>query len=667
MMFLYKNLAIPVLASTIFTPLCFAQSTPASSENNKSDKQPAIERILVTGELEDDPTRVSSDPKKPRLPLPAYDGAGFLKTIPGFSIGRKGGAGGDPTLRGLGGSRLSIVDDGQHVYGTCGGRMDPPTAYIYPEAYDNITVIKGPQTVKYGPVGSAGTVLFEKDRQRFEEADTEGRASVTGGSFDRQDYLVELKAGNSDHYIDMDINQSSSDHYQDGDGNSVQSSYDRQNYNFALGWTPSDETVVELAYGRSSGEAEYADRANKAREINNENLTLLVQHDFDGELLQSIEFQAYTNENDHIMDQFDQGVNSGSNVRRGTQGAHLWADLSLHSNLMVTLGLDYMDSKHKGRKIDPSVDNGLDDLLSKPFNDNMHYQNSGLFVEAELQLSRGKLLAGARLDHWQTELLVAQEGSRTDDLFSGYTRYELSSGNSQYFAGVGHAQRMPDYWEIMKADANNISNKAFDLAPEKTSQLDIGWLYEGKIDISSSLFYGVISDYILIDANSSKTSAYNVDATVYGGELAATFPINDYWSSQTSISYSHGDNDTAGTPLGQIPPLEGRLTLDYQYNQWSAGLLWRLVAAQDRVAIGEGNISGQDLAASSGFGTLSINASWKHQDSILLSLGVENLFDITYAEHISRSGAGNDIPGSSPMFQVNEPGRTAWAKLDYTF
>ena len=326
-----------------------------------------------------------------------------------------------------------------------------------------------------------------------------------------------------------------------------------------------------------------------------------------------------------------------------------------------------MDSTHDGRSINPAVDNGLDDLLNKPFKDNMRYQTSGLFIESTYELSRGQLLAGARYDHWKTELMVAQKGERSDDLFSGYGRYELSTGNSQYYAGIGHAQRIPDYWEIMKADANNPSQKAFDLAPEKTTQLDIGWIYEADIAISTSLFYGEIRDYILIDANTEKTSAYNIDATIYGGEVAATIPLTEHFSTQTSVSYSHGDNDTAGTPLGQIPPLEGRITLDYQYNQWSAGLLWRIVAAQDRVAIGEGNISGQDLAESSGFGTLSFNASWKHNDALLVSFGIENLFDITYAEHISRSGAGNDIPGSEPTFQVNEPGRTAWVKVDYTF
>ena len=65
----------------------------------------------------------------------------MLKSIPGFSVIRKGGTDGDPVFRGMSGSRLGILLDGQEIHGGCGGRMDPPTAYIYPESYDRVTVL----------------------------------------------------------------------------------------------------------------------------------------------------------------------------------------------------------------------------------------------------------------------------------------------------------------------------------------------------------------------------------------------------------------------------------------------------------------------------------------------------------------------------------------------
>jgi len=57
------------------------------------------EEIVVAGARMNEPLTVVTDPKAPRQPLPAHDGADYLKTIPGFSVIRKGGTDGDPVFR----------------------------------------------------------------------------------------------------------------------------------------------------------------------------------------------------------------------------------------------------------------------------------------------------------------------------------------------------------------------------------------------------------------------------------------------------------------------------------------------------------------------------------------------------------------------------------------
>jgi iron complex outermembrane receptor protein len=44
-----------------------------------------------------------------------------------------------------------------------------------------------------------------------------------------------------------------------------------------------------------------------------------------------------------------------------------------------------------------------------------------------------------------------------------------------------------------------------------------------------------------------------------------------------------------------------------------------------------------------------------------VTAGIDNLFDRTYAEHLSRSGAA--VAGFEQTTRVNEPGRTIWLKL----
>ena len=49
------------------------------------------QELVVTGARMLEPLRIVADPKLPRQPLPAHDGADFLKTVPGFNVIRKGG------------------------------------------------------------------------------------------------------------------------------------------------------------------------------------------------------------------------------------------------------------------------------------------------------------------------------------------------------------------------------------------------------------------------------------------------------------------------------------------------------------------------------------------------------------------------------------------------
>ena len=61
---------------------------------------PALEdEIVVTAARMQSPLEVVTDPRLPRQPLPAHDGADYLKTVAGLSVIRKGGTDGDPLFR----------------------------------------------------------------------------------------------------------------------------------------------------------------------------------------------------------------------------------------------------------------------------------------------------------------------------------------------------------------------------------------------------------------------------------------------------------------------------------------------------------------------------------------------------------------------------------------
>ena len=201
-----------------------------------------------------------TDPKAPRQPVPAHDGADYLKTIPGFAVIRKGGTDGDPVLRGMAGSRLNLLLDGEQILGGCGARMDPPTAYVFPETFDRITVIKGPQTVLYGPGNSAGAVLFERDTSA---SPSPARASrqPPGRQLRPQRRGRRRARGTPEFYVAGRRHPFPLGDYADGDGQRVHSALhplERQR-------APCVDAGRRHAPGadrrRSDGEAAYADRS----------------------------------------------------------------------------------------------------------------------------------------------------------------------------------------------------------------------------------------------------------------------------------------------------------------------------------------------------------------------------------------------------------------------
>jgi iron complex outermembrane receptor protein len=636
-----------------------------------NQNQTILEDVVVTAAQMTTPTTIELDPKVPRQPLPAHDGADFLKTVPGFSVMRKAGADGEPNFRGMGGSRVNILADDQNIFGGCGQRMDAPTAYIFPEIYDKVTVIKGPQTVLYPGHGSAATVRFEKEQKTYDKPGYDVHASGLVGSFGRHDEVVDANLGNKDFFATFTGSNSKSDNYKDGNGNEVHSKYHRYSASSSVGVTPDNNKRFELSAGRSDGYAAYADRTLDGTKFLRENIAGKGQIKNISDLVEKINFQISRNSIFHTMSSAMRSANpSGMDVSHETNAARVTADLALRPSTKAKVGADYSQSTHSGNM-----------SLGAPLTDDSEFKNVSLFAEVTEQLSKNnKLIAGYRGESWE----VADKRSGGASTTSGQTRKEFTNSafarveraldsipNSTAFVGFGRSERMPDYWELISNKQNSSGASALmSTKTEKTNQLDLGLLHKsGPFDLSASAFYNKINDFILVDARNgyaysthhgATPSSRNIDAHTYGAEITSGYALSNVVRVNSSIAYVKGKNETDGLPLAQLAPLEGRLSLAYDDKKYSYGALLRLVAAKDQVAVGQGNISGQDVAKSGGFGIFSLNAGYKPNKKTLIAAGVDNVFDKAYAEFISRAGA--NVGGYIQTTRVNEPGRTAWLK-----
>ena len=665
---------------------CYSGSVQAEQEVQQ------LAPVVLTAQKANDANGliVRADPKQPIQPVPATDGADYLQSIAGFSSIKNGGTNGDVTFRGMFGSRIKILTDGTENLGACPARMDAPTSYIQPESFDRITVTKGPQTVQYANTGSAATVIFERQKPKLsDEKKYQGQASALMGSYGRIDQNIEAIVGDEQKYMRLNTGRSESNSYQDGDGNTVPSAWERWNADLALGWTPDADTWVELTGGKSDGEALYAGRDMDGSKFARESLGLRFEKKNLTDVIKKVEGQVNYSYNDHVMDNFrlrtppmmemDHGGHkmkmpnpSEMQVTRRTLNSRL-AVTSEWDKLSLITGIDSQQNHHAGSMTSM--------MMNMPLSTNMKFNSYGAFGELAYQFNdHYKLVSGARIDHVKIDAIKLND-DRKETLPSAFIRLENQhpEHDAKTYIGLGYVERVPDYWELFSTAHGNsgMSKPTFnDLDTEKTLQLDLGYQHQhGAFKSWASAYAGLINDYILMSYHNHATGhghgssfsagAKNVDATIAGAEAGIGYDFTDALQSDVSLAYAWGENSDSNDPLPQIAPLEGRFNLRYVQDKYTLGLLWRVVAKQDRISLNQGNIVGYDMAESKSFNTLALNASYNLVDDVNLAIGVDNVLDKTYTEHLNKAGSSGF--GFASTEQFNNIGRNYWARISMKF
>ena len=652
----------------LILPIALAVSQAWADTDPTPEETVTLSPVTVTGTQQEKANRVTFNPKAALQPLPAGDGADLLQSVPNMSIIRKGGSSGDPLFRGLGGSRLSVNADDQFIYGGCGMRMDPPTAYIHPNSFDKVVVTKGPQTVTQGMGLVSGSVQFIRKDPDFTEKPYNINATLTAGSNDRLDGSLEAEFGGKYGYVRTNISHNKADDYKDGDGNRIHSNFKRDSQMLQLGVTPTENTTIAGTYERSRAKVAYADRMMDGSKFDRDAWNIRFTQRNLTPWFSELELRYGKSEIDHVMDTYSlrtiysagKQIKNANNPKRNTDTGRLKATFDW-DKLNLQTGLDYLDDVHVARH-----ERGGDGYSHKPYMPNQSFKQWGIFTEASWQQTDNqRWVAGLRHDqvkaHYDTARVTDPVLKHQKfNLNSGFLRWERNTDNGlKYYAGFGIAERAPDYWERLRSE-----NKA--IRAEQNRQIDAGVIWKRpNLHASVSVFGSNIKDFIMMERQGMMNfNVRNINASRFGGEAEVKWTFAPNWEVGTSLAYTHGKNRTDGKPLAQTPPLEWNNTLAFDNGKFSAGALWRVVAKQNRYSKGQGNIVGQDIGASSGFGVLSLNAGWKFSKYATLQGGVDNVFNKTYAEFVSRGG---DPSAGTQTMRVNEPGRTAWLRLQAKF
>ncbi|WP_413206282.1 TonB-dependent receptor domain-containing protein [Rhodospirillum sp. A1_3_36] len=652
-------------------------STPSSSTSSIGANDPDTGPILETGDL--------------------------LRNLPGVTASRAGGHGFEPVIRGQQQNQLTVIDNGSQIFGACPGRMDPPTTLARPGDYDQITVIRGYQTVTNGPGASGGTILLEKrlppmDRPFSGSAwagfESNGLGSSTGFT---------ANAVHEGYFASGEGSWTRAENYEDGDGRDVRSAFKQVGGGLTLGRVANDGSFLEANISKSAIRDALFNGMMDSPKTDTFSGRVRAKYVVDDATLKLVEGNFYGNDVDHLMDNYSlrdvTGMYMKTDAHSRTFGGKLSASLDLFG-ASTEVGVDGRTNKRSAQSyMGMMAPSPLIRTYSWP---DISITELGLFGETTIPVTENtRLITGARMDFVYTTAGAADSlpgaaiaGARrtANSLYSAYygetygDRVELNLGGLARLehdlsngitlnAGLSRSVRTADATE--RGIASGFGSTARvgnpDIHPEKHHQVDIGasWKNARGDNAFIASYVNLVDDYILADHARGEYGVlrsdgaliyHNTTALLTGIEAGVNHRVFDDWLVSADLAWTFGQDLKTNRPLDQIPPLTMGLGATYDGGGWTLGGKVRGALTQNRVDTNSLTGTGQDVRKTPGWVTLDLHGTITEFDPVEISFGATNLLDATYSNHLNKAATfePNDI-------QVNEPGRSFYLKATVRF
>lgn len=611
-------------------------------------------------------------------------------SVPSIDMNRRSGIANDIYIRGQKRDNISVDVDGTKVCGACVNRMDPPISHIVTNQIEEVEVIEGPYDVENFGTLSGGVKITTKEPTK----ELQGEVNFGLGSWGYKKIGANVSGGTDRVRALLSFSHESSDQYEDGDGNTIAEQIDQaildgvapaatayqtqykdieaytkksvmskiyiktlEDQELRLSYTGNRSD--DVLYGNSKMDAAYDDSNIYSIEYNIDNLTNIYKN---------LNIQYYYSDVDHPMDtKFRQSgaVNYMTNHLKTTmQGVKLKNSFDIDSYKLL-VGIDSSKRTWEGEKYRTNVASGVVTPMGVSLT-HTQTDNRALFAKLERSFGDLNIQTGVRYDSTEITPDDATKHSNDYNAFSAniIATYSLDSQNS-IFLGFGSAARVPDARELYPVVDYITGNQ--ELKQTKNREIDLGYeaLYD-NFTFKAKTFYSMLEDYIYLKKTGAATYTFeNIDATVYGAELSATYFIADNISLDAGASYKRGKKESSPTQpdrdLADMAPLRGNIAVNYEYMNNSMATLemqasdrWDTIDSQS----GEQELSGWSI----------YNAKIKHEidKHAEISVGVNNIFDKTYAQNNTYVDLILLSSGGTTML-MNEPGRYFYTNLTFKF
>ncbi|WP_456374435.1 TonB-dependent receptor [Thiolapillus sp.] len=662
----------------------YAAGVAAEQEQNKDETEEMPEMVVEGTRLDD----IAGKEVK------SADLADALsKKVSSVSLVRRSGIANDIILRGQKKDNINILIDGGKIYGACPNRMDPPTSHILTNNIEAVEITEGPYDVEnFGTLSGAVKITT-----REPEEGLQGEVSLNVGSWNYRKGAATLSGGTDRVRAMASISTEISDQYEDGDGNDFAEQI--ENYDPASKGRYQQRYRDREAYEKSTfmgklyvdvtenQELKFSYTANRSDDVLYPSSPMDALYDdsdiFDveyvisglGDWSRELSFHYYSSQVEHPMStryRLSSGPNSVNEkihyLETEMQGGKIKNSWDLRDGTAMTLGLDFSRRNWDGVFHGKGMASMIDGFISI---DDVDTDNAAVFLEVEKNIANLNLKLGARYDDTSIEPAGNMQPSNDYSFFSAYAfgTYGLQQG-MKLFGGIGRSARVPDARELYlwmpMMGGMMIGNP--DLDQVTNTEIDLGLeLHSGNLYLKPKVFYSWLGDFIIYNNSKMMKRFDNVDATIYGFSIDGSYNFTDQLYLDFGLAYQRGEKDQAqpgqtDTDLPEIPPLKGTLSLNWNYMEDS--LARAEVVASDSWTRYDADNGEQELDS---WAVLNLKVEHALTKHINLVLGVDNVFDETYAVSNTYKDLTLLDAGGGDVILMNEPGRYFYLKAAYKF
>lgn len=622
------------------------------------------------------------------------DTARVLKDVPGANLNSNGLITGIAQYRGMYGDRIAIDIDESGIVSGGPNAMDTPLSYLSPMLTEELVVDRGIASVSRAPESIGGYIGTRLARGDFAE-DEFGIAGTLGARYsnngDVSTSVGRLTFANASHRVSLLAELDNGNSVDTPEGEMRPSELQRERYDLSYGYSSTDSEFLLYAGRLDTEDAGTPALPMDIRYIKTDLFGLQWSRSLTETM--SIEGRYAYNDVEHLMDNFGlrqapPAMQQRQNLAegKGTQfSVALLYELSLFD---LRVGVDGVLADHDAVITNPNMAmfrvsnfNAVErDVLGAYVEVSAQRSNSELELGLSyksISLNAGTVGAMGMPEPMLTNVTALADSFNSSDRSQDYGRMDAvlkyrhrSSERTEWTFEAGSKTRAPSYQELYLwlpleatgglADGRNYIGD-INLVPERANEAVIGFSHDaGRFSVSPQLFYRDVSNYIQgvpstnMMANMVSTMMSgsvplmfaNVDAKLWGGDMAWQYSLAERWSLDGIVSYVRGERTDLNDKLYRLAPLNGSVGLSYNADSWRVKPEVVIYAKQDRVSLYNSE------QATPGYEIVNLAFFWEPSESLRFEARMDNLLDETYQDHlvgINRAG-GSDIPVGQRLY-----------------